>query len=91
MECLVSLFDTLVARASSQFAGAGFDRTVFRDTLHSAFGMTDDVVLDRGEGPALGAVPGLGWRLPTRPACQCPTASSRPGRDSEGGVMLGGC
>ncbi|NXM97145.1 EFCB1 protein, partial [Sylvia borin] len=47
VECLVNLFDTLVARSSSQFAGAGFDRTVFRDTLHSAFGMTDDVVLDR--------------------------------------------
>ncbi|NWI02585.1 EFCB1 protein, partial [Tichodroma muraria] len=47
VECLVKLFDTLVARASSHFAGAGFDRTVFRDTLHSAFGMTDDVVLDR--------------------------------------------
>ncbi|XP_062363849.1 calaxin [Cinclus cinclus] len=47
VECLVKLFDTLVARASSDYAGAGFDRTVFRDTLHSAFGMTDDVVLDR--------------------------------------------
>ncbi|NWY41808.1 EFCB1 protein, partial [Sylvia atricapilla] len=47
VECLINLFDTLVARSSSQFAGAGFDRTVFRDTLHSAFGMTDDVVLDR--------------------------------------------
>ncbi|NWX62070.1 EFCB1 protein, partial [Promerops cafer] len=47
VECLVKLFDTLVAKASSQFAGAGFDRTVFRDTLYSAFGMTDDVVLDR--------------------------------------------
>ncbi|NXO94784.1 EFCB1 protein, partial [Certhia brachydactyla] len=47
VECLVKLFDTLVARASSHFAGAGFDRTVFRDTLHSAFGMTDDGVLDR--------------------------------------------
>ncbi|XP_066053714.1 calaxin [Chamaea fasciata] len=47
VECLVNLFDTLGARSSSQFSGAGFDRTVFRDTLHSAFGMTDDVVLDR--------------------------------------------
>ncbi|NXA84763.1 EFCB1 protein, partial [Thryothorus ludovicianus] len=47
VECLVKLFDTVEARASSHFAGAGFDRTVFRDTLHSAFGMTDDVVLDR--------------------------------------------
>ncbi|NXH59198.1 EFCB1 protein, partial [Rhabdornis inornatus] len=47
VECLVKLFDTLVARASSDYAGTGFDRTMFRDTLHSAFGMTDDVVLDR--------------------------------------------
>ncbi|NXR94161.1 EFCB1 protein, partial [Hypocryptadius cinnamomeus] len=47
VECLVKLFDTLVTKASSQFAGAGFDRTVFRDTLYNAFGMTDDVVLDR--------------------------------------------
>ncbi|NXA65497.1 EFCB1 protein, partial [Mohoua ochrocephala] len=47
VECLVNLFDTLVAKASSDFAGVGFNRIVFRDTLHSAFGMTDDVVLDR--------------------------------------------
>lgn len=39
----------MVAKASSDYAGAGFDRTVFRDILHSAFGMTDDVVMDRGE------------------------------------------
>ncbi|NXD18968.1 EFCB1 protein, partial [Spelaeornis formosus] len=47
VECLIKFFDTLVARASSKFAGAGFDRTVFRDVLHRAFGMTDSVVLDR--------------------------------------------
>ncbi|NXH94989.1 EFCB1 protein, partial [Pachycephala philippinensis] len=47
VECLVNLFDTLVAKASSDFAGVGFNRIVFQDTLHSAFGMTDDVVLDR--------------------------------------------
>ncbi|KAF4794306.1 EF-hand calcium-binding domain-containing protein 1 [Turdus rufiventris] len=47
VECLVKLFDTMVAKASSDYAGAGFDRTVFRDILHSAFGMTDDVVMDR--------------------------------------------
>ncbi|NXS80966.1 EFCB1 protein, partial [Erpornis zantholeuca] len=47
VECLVNLFDTLVAKARSDFAGVGFTRVVFRDTLHSAFGMTDDVVLDR--------------------------------------------
>ncbi|NXO67725.1 EFCB1 protein, partial [Phainopepla nitens] len=47
VECLIKLFDTLVAKSSSHFAGAGFNRTVFRDILYSAFGMTDDVVLDR--------------------------------------------
>ncbi|XP_064560368.1 calaxin [Zonotrichia leucophrys gambelii] len=47
VECLIKLYDTLVAKASRQFAGAGFDRTVFRDTLYSYFGMTDDMVLDR--------------------------------------------
>ncbi|XP_048161629.1 EF-hand calcium-binding domain-containing protein 1 isoform X2 [Corvus hawaiiensis] len=47
VECLVNLFDTLVAKARSDFAGVGFNRVVFRDTLHSAFGMTDDVALDR--------------------------------------------
>ncbi|NXF03032.1 EFCB1 protein, partial [Smithornis capensis] len=47
VECLIKLFDALVAKCSSQFAGVGFNRIVFRDTLHSAFGMTDEVVLDR--------------------------------------------
>ncbi|XP_056339607.1 calaxin isoform X1 [Oenanthe melanoleuca] len=47
VECLIKLFDTLVAKARRDYAAAGFDRTVFRDTLHSAFGMTDEVVLDR--------------------------------------------
>ncbi|XP_042635149.1 EF-hand calcium-binding domain-containing protein 1 [Catharus ustulatus] len=47
VECLVKLFDTMVAKASSEYAGAGFDRTVFRDILYNAFGMTDDVVMDR--------------------------------------------
>ncbi|NXM81346.1 EFCB1 protein, partial [Oenanthe oenanthe] len=47
VECLIKLFDTLVAKACRDYAAAGFDRTVFRDTLHSAFGMTDEVALDR--------------------------------------------
>ncbi|NXL99766.1 EFCB1 protein, partial [Tyrannus savana] len=46
-ECLIKLFDVLVERSCSQFAVSGFNRTVFRDTLFAAFGMTDDVVLDR--------------------------------------------
>ncbi|XP_071416800.1 calaxin isoform X2 [Pithys albifrons albifrons] len=47
VECLIKLFDALLAKSSSHFAVAGFNRTVFRDTLFSAFGMTDDAVLDR--------------------------------------------
>ncbi|NWI56854.1 EFCB1 protein, partial [Calyptomena viridis] len=47
VQCLIKLFDALVAKCSSHFAAVGFNRIVFRDTLHSAFGMTDDVVLDR--------------------------------------------
>ncbi|XP_004939351.4 EF-hand calcium-binding domain-containing protein 1 isoform X2 [Gallus gallus] len=47
VECLIRLFDTLVSASHSRFAVAGFDRNVFRDTLHRAFGMTDDVVMDR--------------------------------------------
>lgn len=49
VERLIKLFDTLVAESSSRFAAAGFDRNMFRDTLHSAFGMTDDMIMDRGE------------------------------------------
>lgn len=49
MECLIKLFNTLVADSNNRFATVGFDRNVFRDTLHSAFGMTDDVLMDRGE------------------------------------------
>ncbi|XP_009464909.1 PREDICTED: EF-hand calcium-binding domain-containing protein 1 [Nipponia nippon] len=47
VECLIKLFDALVAKSSSRFAAVGFDRNMFRDTLHSAFGMTDDMIMDR--------------------------------------------
>ncbi|XP_010188086.1 PREDICTED: EF-hand calcium-binding domain-containing protein 1, partial [Mesitornis unicolor] len=47
VECLIKLFDVLVTESSSRFAAIGFDRNIFRDTLHTAFGMTDDVILDR--------------------------------------------
>ncbi|NXL88571.1 EFCB1 protein, partial [Alectura lathami] len=47
VECLIKLFDSLVTASSSRFAAVGFDRNVFRDTLHREFGMTDDVVMDR--------------------------------------------
>ncbi|NXW86344.1 EFCB1 protein, partial [Alopecoenas beccarii] len=49
VECLIKLFDSLVAKSSSSNhpAAAGLDRNMFRDTLHSAFGMTDDMMMDR--------------------------------------------
>ncbi|NXJ91312.1 EFCB1 protein, partial [Corythaixoides concolor] len=47
VECLIKLFDALVAKPSNRLAAGGFDRNVFRDTLHSAFGMTDDMMMDR--------------------------------------------
>ncbi|NXY70412.1 EFCB1 protein, partial [Glareola pratincola] len=47
VECLIKLFNTLVADSNNRFATVGFDRNVFRDTLHSIFGMTDDVLMDR--------------------------------------------
>ncbi|XP_014795768.1 PREDICTED: EF-hand calcium-binding domain-containing protein 1 [Calidris pugnax] len=50
VECLIKLFNALVKRpgqSSSRFAGAGFDRNMFRETLHSTFGMTDVMLMDR--------------------------------------------
>ncbi|NXH20969.1 EFCB1 protein, partial [Bucco capensis] len=47
VECLIKLFDRLVAESRSRFAAVGFDRNMFRETLHSAFGMTDDMIMDR--------------------------------------------
>lgn len=49
VECLIKLFDTLVAKSGNRFAAIGFDRNMFRDALYSAFGMTDDMIMDRGE------------------------------------------
>ncbi|NWS66691.1 EFCB1 protein, partial [Crotophaga sulcirostris] len=47
VECLVKLFNTLVAKSSGRSAAVGLDRIVFQDTLYCAFGMTDDVLMDR--------------------------------------------
>ncbi|KAI6074540.1 EF-hand calcium-binding domain-containing protein 1 isoform X3 [Aix galericulata] len=47
VECLIKLFDTLVTTSSDRFGAVGFDRNMFRDTLHRTFGMTDDMVMDR--------------------------------------------
>lgn len=81
----------MVAKASSEYAGAGFDRTVFRDILYSAFGMTDDVVMDRGEaGPRLWT-PWKGWDGAAHPSVSIPSSavSSWPGQQRT--AMLGSC
>ncbi|XP_010142407.1 PREDICTED: EF-hand calcium-binding domain-containing protein 1, partial [Buceros rhinoceros silvestris] len=46
VECLIKLYDTLVAESKNRFAAVGFDRNMFRVTLHRAFGMTDDMFMD---------------------------------------------
>ncbi|NXR08330.1 EFCB1 protein, partial [Semnornis frantzii] len=47
VECLVKLFDGLVAESRSRFAAVGFDCNMFRDVLYRMFGMMDDVMMDR--------------------------------------------
>ncbi|NXY48524.1 EFCB1 protein, partial [Ceuthmochares aereus] len=47
VECLIKLFDTLVAKSSGRSAAVGFNRNMFRDALHCTFGMTDDILMDR--------------------------------------------
>ncbi|KFP85220.1 EF-hand calcium-binding domain-containing protein 1, partial [Acanthisitta chloris] len=46
VRCLVMLFDSLVPRSSSRCGAVGLGRAVFRDTLHCALGLTDDVLAD---------------------------------------------
>ncbi|NXX42999.1 EFCB1 protein, partial [Tricholaema leucomelas] len=47
VECLVKLFDALVAESRNRFAAVGFDCNMFRDVLYRMFGMMDDVMMDR--------------------------------------------
>ncbi|XP_053914633.1 calaxin isoform X2 [Cuculus canorus] len=47
VECLIKLFDSLVAKSRVCSAAVGFDRNMFRDVLHCTFGMTDDILMDR--------------------------------------------
>lgn len=48
-----------MSASHSRFAAVGFDHNVFRDTLHRAFGMTDDVLMDRGEVGGLSRAEGF--------------------------------
>ncbi|XP_065687622.1 calaxin [Patagioenas fasciata] len=49
VECLIKLFDSLVAKSSSSNhrAVVGLDHDMFRGILHSSFGLTDDMMMDR--------------------------------------------
>ncbi|XP_069715731.1 calaxin isoform X2 [Phaenicophaeus curvirostris] len=47
VECLIKLFDMLVAKSSGRSTAVGFDQNMFRDALHCTFGMTDDILMDR--------------------------------------------
>ncbi|NXV75443.1 EFCB1 protein, partial [Atlantisia rogersi] len=47
VEQLIKLFNVLVANSSNRFAGIGFDRNFFTHTLHTEFGLTDDMIMDR--------------------------------------------
>ncbi|KAF5927822.1 hypothetical protein HPG69_000728 [Diceros bicornis minor] len=47
VECLIRLFHSLVERADVRHDNVGLDRNAFRRILHSIFGMTDDMLMNR--------------------------------------------
>ncbi|XP_042773666.1 EF-hand calcium-binding domain-containing protein 1-like isoform X2 [Panthera leo] len=47
VECLVRLFHSLVERANVRLNNLGLDRNAFGAILHSIFGMTDDMLMNR--------------------------------------------
>jgi hypothetical protein len=47
-ECLIRLFNGLLGDQSDRRVGNGLDRGKFRNILHNTFGMTDDMIMDRG-------------------------------------------
>lgn len=49
VECLIKLFNNLDVEPSDRHAVVGLDRNSFRNILHVTFGMTDDMIMDRGE------------------------------------------
>lgn len=49
MKCLITLFHNLVGDGTErQGVAVGLDRNAFRNILHMTFGMTDDMIMDRG-------------------------------------------
>lgn len=49
MNCLIKLFYSLVGAVERQGLVIGLDRNAFRNILHVTFGMTDDMIMDRGK------------------------------------------
>ncbi|XP_027430265.1 EF-hand calcium-binding domain-containing protein 1-like isoform X1 [Zalophus californianus] len=47
VECLLRLFHSLVERANVRLNNFELDRNAFRAILHSIFGMTDDILMNR--------------------------------------------
>ncbi|XP_076980108.1 calaxin-like isoform X2 [Tamandua tetradactyla] len=47
VECLIRLFDSLVGKTHEKVDKIGLDRNEFRGILHSVFGMTDDMLMNR--------------------------------------------
>ena len=47
-ECLIRLFNGLLGDQTDKRVGNGLDRGKFRNILHKTFGMTDDMIMDRG-------------------------------------------
>ncbi|XP_043849733.1 EF-hand calcium-binding domain-containing protein 1 [Dromiciops gliroides] len=47
IECLIKLFHTLLGETLEKQGITGLDRNAFRNILHTTFGMTDDMIMDR--------------------------------------------
>ena len=49
VECLIRIFYSLVERADIRLANTGLDHNTFLAILHSIFGMTNDMLMNRGK------------------------------------------
>lgn len=47
IECLIRIFHSLVKRADVRLDNTGLDRNAFQAILHSVFGMTDNMLMNR--------------------------------------------
>uniref|UniRef100_UPI00398E5914 calaxin n=1 Tax=Pristiophorus japonicus TaxID=55135 RepID=UPI00398E5914 len=47
VQCLMKVFSTLAGTFPEQRVAIGLDRNKFRNVLHTTFGMTDDMIMDR--------------------------------------------